>query len=59
MRSTIIIIGDVPTGAAVKILAVCAAIWLAGRLLEEREHRANMRRTLERALARRNGRRQP
>jgi hypothetical protein len=63
MRSTIIIIGDVPTGAAVKILAVCAVIWLAcwlaGRLLEEREHRANMRRTLERALARRNGRRQP
>lgn len=58
MRSTIIIVGDVPPSLVVKILAACAVVWLAcwlaGRLLEEREHRANVRRTLERALEQRN-----
>lgn len=46
--------------ATLKILAALAVIWLVcwyvGRLLEEREHRVNMRRTLERGLARRHGR---
>jgi hypothetical protein len=64
MRGVIVIIdSDITLAATLKILAALAVIWLvcwgACRLLDELEHRANMRRTLDRALARRPGRGRP